>query len=172
MEISGWGRYPKIDAQVLLPKTGNDCASVLKDPSALIARGLGRSYGDSSLASQVLETTELHYFQEFNPETGVLACDAGVSLYEILNVFVPKGWFLPVTPGTRFVTVGGAIASDVHGKNHHIDGTFCEHVLSFDIALGNGEIVTASPLQNADLFHATCGGMGYRFWFCYFERYR
>lgn len=160
MEISGWGRYPKIDAQVLLPKTGNDCAAALKDPSALIARGLGRSYGDSSLASQVLETTELHYFQEFNPETGVLACDAGVSLYEILNVFVPKGWFLPVTPGTRFVTVGGAIASDVHGKNHHIDGTFCEHVLSFDIALGNGEIVTASPLQNADLFHATCGGMG------------
>lgn len=160
MEISGWGRYPKIDAQVLLPKTGNDCASALKDPSVLIARGLGRSYGDSSLASQVLETTELHYFQEFNPETGVLACDAGVSLYEILNVFVPKGWFLPVTPGTRFVTVGGAIASDVHGKNHHIDGTFCEHVLSFDIALGNGEIVTASRLQNADLFHATCGGMG------------
>ena len=160
MEISGWGRYPKIDAQVLLPMTGNDCASALKDPSVLIARGLGRSYGDSSLASQVLETTELQYFQEFNPETGVLACDAGVSLYEILNVFVAKGWFLPVTPGTRFVTVGGAIASDVHGKNHHIDGTFCEHVLSFDIALGNGVIVTASPLQNADLFHATCGGMG------------
>ena len=160
MEISGWGRYPKIDAQVFLPKTGNECAAVLKDPNMLIPRGLGRSYGDSSLAPQVLETTELQYFQEFNPETGVLSCDAGVSLYEILNVFVPKGWFLPVTPGTRFVTVGGAIASDVHGKNHHIDGTFCEHVLSFDIALGNGEIVTASPMQNPDLFYATCGGMG------------
>lgn len=160
MEISGWGRYPKIDAQIIRPKTGGDCSAALKELGVLIPRGLGRSYGDSSLASQVLETTGLQYFQEFNPETGVLACDAGVSLYEILNVFVPKGWFLPVTPGTRFVTVGGAIASDVHGKNHHIDGTFCEHVLSFDIALGNGEIMTASPLQNADLFHATCGGMG------------
>jgi FAD/FMN-containing dehydrogenase len=107
-----------------------------------------------------LETSELQYFQDFDALTGVLACDAGVSLYEILNVFVPKGWFLPVTPGTRFVTVGGAIASDVHGKNHHIDGTFCEHVISFEIALGNGEIVTASPKQNMELFHATCGGMG------------
>ena len=160
MEISGWGRYPKIDADIQFPKTGNECAHVLRSSGSIIPRGLGRSYGDSSLASQVLETTELQYFQEFNPETGVLACDAGVSLYEILNVFVPKGWFLPVTPGTRFVTVGGAIASDVHGKNHHIDGTFCEHVLSFDIALGNGEIVTASPMQNPDLFRATCGGMG------------
>ena len=160
MEISGWGRYPKIDAQVILPKTGRACASALKDPGLLIPRGLGRSYGDSSLAPTVLETTELQYFQEFDPETGVLACDAGVSLYEILNVFIPQGWFLPVTSGTRFVTVGGAIASDIHGKNHHVDGTFCEHVLSFDIALGNGEIVTASPTQNPDLFHATCGGMG------------
>jgi decaprenylphospho-beta-D-ribofuranose 2-oxidase len=160
MEISGWGRYPKIDAQVILPKTGSACASALKDPGLLIPRGLGRSYGDSSLAPTVLETTGLQYFQEFDPETGVLACDAGVSLYEILNVFIPQGWFLPVTSGTRFVTVGGAIASDVHGKNHHIDGTFCEHVLSFDIALGNGEIFTASPVQNPDLFHATCGGMG------------
>ena len=160
MEISGWGRYPKIDAEVILPKTGSACASALKDPGLLIPRGLGRSYGDSSLAPTVLETTELQYFQEFDPETGVLACDAGVSLYEILNVFIPQGCFLPVTSGTRFVTVGGAIASDIHGKNHHVDGTFCEHVLSFDIALGNGEIVTASPTQNPDLFHATCGGMG------------
>jgi FAD/FMN-containing dehydrogenase len=160
MEISGWGRYPKIDAEVIFPKTGTACADTLKDSGLLIPRGLGRSYGDSSLAPQVLETTEMQYFQEFDHETGVLACDAGVSLYEILNVFVPQGWFLPVSPGTRFVTVGGAIASDVHGKNHHIDGTFCEHVISFEIALGNGEIVTASSMQNPDLYHATCGGMG------------
>jgi decaprenylphospho-beta-D-ribofuranose 2-oxidase len=160
MEISGWGRYPKIDSDVILPKTGQDLADCLKDSSSLISRGLGRSYGDSSLAPHVLETTQLQYFQEFDPQTGILECDAGVSLFEILNVFVPKGWFLPVSPGTRFVTLGGAIASDVHGKNHHIDGTFCEHVLSFDIALGNGEIVTASPTQHPDLFRATCGGMG------------
>ena len=160
MEITGWGRYPRIGAEVVLPATAPECADTLKEPGTLIPRGLGRSYGDSSLASHVLETNSLQYFQEFDPETGVLACDAGVSLYEILNVFVPQGWFLPVSPGTRFVTLGGAIASDVHGKNHHIDGTFCEHVISFDIALGNGEIVTASPAQNPDLFHATCGGMG------------
>ena len=160
MEISGWGRYPKIDAAVVLPQTATECSTFLSNTSGLIPRGLGRSYGDSSLAPQVLETNGMQYFQEFDPETGVLTCEAGVSLYEILNVFVPQGWFLPVTPGTRFVTVGGAIASDVHGKNHHIDGTFCEHVISFDIALGNGEIVTASSMQNPDLFHATCGGMG------------
>ena len=104
MEISGWGRYPKIDAEVTLPATAVACASALKDPGLLIPRGLGRSYGDSSLAPQVLETNGMQYFQEFDPETGVLACDAGVSLYEILNVFVPQGWFLPVSPGTRFVT--------------------------------------------------------------------
>ena len=103
MEISGWGRYPKIDAQVILPKTGSACAASLKDPGLLIPRGLGRSYGDSSLAPQVLETNGMQYFQEFDPETGVLACDAGVSLYEILNVFVPQGWFLPVSPGTRYI---------------------------------------------------------------------
>jgi decaprenylphospho-beta-D-ribofuranose 2-oxidase len=160
MEISGWGRYPRIDSDVILPKTGQALANFLKEESSLIPRGLGRSYGDSSLAPQVIETTGLKFFQDFDQATGVLTCDAGVSLFEILTVFVPKGWFLPVSPGTRYVTLGGAIASDVHGKNHHIDGTFCEHVLSFDVALGNGEIVTASPAQNPDLFYATCGGMG------------
>lgn len=127
---------------------------------AHIAFGLGRSYGDSSLADRVIQTRGCDRFLSFDPNTGIMTCEAGVSLDEILRIFVPRGWFLPVAPGTRFVTIGGAIASDVHGKNHHIHGTFCEHVSRMEILLGNGDRVEASPSERSDLFHATCGGMG------------
>ena len=160
MQISGWGRYPKIDAEVNLPRDLEQASALIKSDGMLIPRGLGRAYGDSSLASRVLETTNLQFFHSFDSVSGVLSCDAGVSLFEILKVFVPKGWFIPVSPGTRFVTVGGAIASDVHGKNHHLDGTFGQHVISLQLLLGNGEIVRVSPTENTALFHATCGGMG------------
>jgi FAD/FMN-containing dehydrogenase len=160
MQISGWGRYPKIEAEVNLPRDLSQVSRLIKSDGILIPRGLGRSYGDSSLASRVLETTNLQLFHSFDAVSGVLTCDAGVSLFEILKVFVPKGWFIPVSPGTRYVTVGGAIASDVHGKNHHLDGTFGQHVISLQLLLGNGEIVRASPTENTALFHATCGGMG------------
>ena len=160
MQISGWGRYPKIDAEVNLPRDLEQASALIKRDGLLIPRGLGRAYGDSSLASRVLETTNLQFFHSFDAVSGVLSCDAGVSLFEILKVFVPKGWFIPVSPGTRFVTVGGAIASDVHGKNHHLDGTFGQHVISLQLLLGNGEIVCVSPTENTALFHATCGGMG------------
>jgi FAD/FMN-containing dehydrogenase len=133
---------------------------ILQGRAPLIVRGSGRSYGDSALGGQVLSTRHLDHFKAFDPATGLLTCEAGVSLDTILRTFVPRGWFLPVTPGTRFVTVGGAIASDVHGKNHHGDGTFGLHVRSIEMLLGNGETVTASPAENTDLFHATCGGMG------------
>ena len=169
MEIYGWGRYPRLDATLALPQSEGAFMDYLQrtqsqSPPAhsrsLITRGLGRSYGDSSLASTILETQYLNHFQSFDEATGLLRCEAGVSLAQILEVFIPRGWFLPVTPGTRFVTVGGAIASDVHGKNHHISGTFCEHVTQMDMLLGNGEKITASPSQHPELFHATCGGMG------------
>jgi len=160
MQISGWGRYPKIDAEVILPRDLSQACALVKSDGLLIPRGLGRAYGDSSLANRVLETTNLQFFHSFDSVSGVLSCDAGVSLFEILKVFVPKGWFIPVSPGTRFVTVGGAIASDVHGKNHHLDGTFGQHVISLQLLLGNGEIVRVSPTENTALFHATCGGMG------------
>ncbi|MCE7527908.1 FAD-binding oxidoreductase [Polynucleobacter sp. IMCC 30228] len=160
MQISGWGRYPKIDAEVNLPRDLLQASALVKSDGLLIPRGLGRAYGDSSLASRVLETTNLQFFHSFDSVSGILSCDAGVSLFEILKVFVPKGWFIPVSPGTRFVTVGGAIASDVHGKNHHLDGTFGQHVISLQLLLGNGEIVQVSPTENTALFHATCGGMG------------
>ncbi|HHT00626.1 MAG TPA: FAD-binding oxidoreductase, partial [Thiomicrospira sp.] len=125
-----------------------------------VARGLGRSYGDSSLAEHSINLSKLDHFISFNENTGDLTCSAGVSFAEILRVFVPKGWFLPVTPGTQFVTVGGAIASDVHGKNHHLDGAFSEHVSAIRLCLGNGEVIDCSATINQTLFLATCGGMG------------
>lgn len=160
MELHGWGRYPRSEANVVLPLSASQCAVILQGQATLVARGMGRSYGDSALAAQVLSTRHLDHYQAFDATTGLLTCESGVSLDAILRTFVPRGWFLPVTPGTRFITVGGAIASDVHGKNHHGAGTFSLHVRSVRMLLGNGEQVTASPTSNADLFHATCGGMG------------
>jgi FAD/FMN-containing dehydrogenase len=121
---------------------------------------MGRSYGDSANSLSVIQSDRLDHFLEFNELTGVLTCEAGVSIREILQLTVPKGWFVPVTPGSSFVTIGGAIASDVHGKNHHLSGTFSEHLLSFDLLLGTGEIVTVEKDTYPDLFRATCGGMG------------
>ena len=123
MELSGWGKYPVTDSEVINPLCSNDVLESIsgRPKKALIARGLGRSYGDSSLAAQVISTAYLDHFLKFDEATCLLTCSAGVSLEDILNVFVPRGWFLSVTPGTKFVTVGGAIASDIHGKNHHLE---------------------------------------------------
>lgn len=159
-DVSGWGRYPRVDARVARPVLDRDLADLVATRRPMIARGLGRSYGDSAIADEVVDAGARANLIAFDEESGVLECDAGVSLDEILRVFVPRGWFLPVTPGTRHVTVGGAIASDVHGKNHHSEGTFGEHVLSMRILLGDGSIVVASPTEHPELFHATCGGMG------------
>jgi FAD/FMN-containing dehydrogenase len=160
MDLHGWGRYPRQQAQLALPLSASQCLTTIAHGAPLIARGLGRSYGDSALAAQVMGTRYLDHFVAFDAELGLLTCEAGVSLDAILRAFVPRNWFLPVIPGTRFVTLGGAIASDVHGKNHHVAGTFAAHVKSLELLLGNGERVTASPYENAELFHATCGGMG------------
>jgi decaprenylphospho-beta-D-ribofuranose 2-oxidase len=158
--IGGWGRYRSIDARVLEPRSAQELAQAIRQGSGLIARGLGRSYGDSSLAPTLLSTCGLDHFLGFEPSTGLLTCESGVSLDEILRLFVPRGWFLPVTPGTRFVTVGGAIAGDVHGKNHHRAGSFSRHVTSLGLLLASGECLTLSPTSHRELFEATCGGMG------------
>lgn len=167
MQLSGWGRYPRAEAEVLAPL---DEASLLAclDAGAgrkgrqapLIARGLGRSYGDSALGPRVLSTAHLDHLLHFDEATGRLRCSAGARLDDILQVCVPKGWFLPVTPGTKFVTLGGAIASDVHGKNHHLDGSFADQLLGMKIATLAEGVVEASPQQRPELFRATCGGMG------------
>jgi FAD/FMN-containing dehydrogenase len=158
--ISGWGGWPKQEARTLVPNCPEDFSLECQNNHALIARGMGRSYGDSANAATVLQTTYLDHFIAFDPRSGLLIVQAGVTLREVLEVTVKQGWFLPVTPGTSFVTVGGAVASDVHGKNHHFAGTFAQHVVSLDVLLGTGEIVTTSSAVLPDLFHATCGGMG------------
>jgi len=157
MKLHGWGRYPQVECQVLPSMSGEAYAA---NRRAIIARGLGRSYGDSSLADTVATTRHLDQFLSFDPERGVLQCAAGVSLADVVQTFAPKGWFPVVTPGTAFVTIGGAIASDVHGKNHHRSGSFSDHVQAVEILTGNGCRVKASRTENADLFRATCGGMG------------
>lgn len=162
MKISGWGRYPVKDVRVYTPTIISDIQEYLKqhEDAHFIARGLGRSYGDSAMGDTVISTRWLDHILAFDRQTGILCCSPGVNLAQLLEVFVPEGWFLPVTPGTKFVTVGGAIASDVHGKNHHVSGCFCDHVASFDVLVGEGAIVHCSRTEHSDLFYATCGGMG------------
>lgn len=159
MRVSGWGRFPVVEGDLLSVRSYDDVAAAVAT-GPVTARGLGRSYGDSALGRRMLDLTGLDRFLAFEEATGTLTCEAGVSLSEILRVMVPRGWFLPVTPGTRFVTVGGAIASDVHGKNHHRDGSFADHVSSFRLLVGSGEVLDVSRTSHPDLFAATCGGMG------------
>ena len=158
--ITGWGGYPKQETQVLTPVSPSDMQSQTQTQLSLITRGMGRSYGDSANASVVLQTTYFDHFLAFDTNTGLLTAESGITLREILKVIVHQGWFLPVTPGTSYVTLGGAIASDVHGKNHHLAGAFGQHVKSMTLLLGTGDVVTASLEEHVDLFHATCGGMG------------
>lgn len=168
MQLSGWGRYPTISARLLEPSNvraaEEHLAEVLSaDDGSLIPRGAGRSYGDAALAPTVLGTRQLDHFIAFTIESEAIAtihCAAGVSLGALLRVVIPRGFFLPVLPGTRFVSVGGAIAADVHGKNHHRDGCFSNFVESFTLLLTSGEIRRCSRTENSELFMATCGGMG------------
>jgi FAD/FMN-containing dehydrogenase len=159
--LSGWGNYPVSESYVLSPRYADDFKSYLpKD--GLIARGLGRSYGDQALNKEhyVVCCTEFNNFIAWDEQEGILECQAGVSLEEIISALGPKGWLPMICPGTKFVTVGGAIANDIHGKAHHIDGSFVNCVLSFTILLADGEIKTASRTENEDLFWANFGGLG------------
>ncbi|MGD0012377.1 MAG: FAD-binding oxidoreductase [Terriglobia bacterium] len=162
--LSGWGRFPVECCNVYRPDSQRQLAAILESGAqpSLISFGLGRSYGDAPLNSQggVICHTRLNRFLAFDAQAGVLECEAGVSLAEILQYFLPRGFFLPVTPGTKFVTVGGAIAADVHGKNHHQDGTFGNFVLDFKLLTPKGEELSCSPNNNFDVFWATHGGMG------------
>jgi decaprenylphospho-beta-D-ribofuranose 2-oxidase len=157
--LSGWGRFPVADCVAVRPERMRDLRPT---GETCIARGLGRSYGDAALDSRgrVVLTERLDRFVAFDPETGVLRAEAGATLDEVLTTFVPRGWFVPVTPGTKFCTLGGCLAADVHGKNHHRDGTFSRHVNWADVVLASGERVRCSPETWPELFWATAGGMG------------
>ncbi len=158
-KIAGWGRYPVVDGLVL---TSESLAAATE--TASLSRGLGRSYGDSSLPARpdvpVADTTLADRLLHFDRTTGLLTAEAGVSLLELNRVFLRQGWFVPVSPGTQFVTVGGMVASDVHGKNHHVDGCFGEHVESIKLRVADGRIIECSDSVEPDLFRATIGGMG------------
>ena len=132
------------------------------DESCWLPYGNGRSYGDSCLNSQgsLIDCRSLNKFISFDRKEGILRCEAGVKFNEILETIIPAGWFLPVTPGTKYVTMGGAVANDVHGKNHHQDGTIGRHIISFELVRSNGERLLCSPTTNQNLFQATIGGLG------------
>ena len=157
MSHSNWGNYPITEKKEHRFEPG-------MNPSDLngywIPRGMGRCYGDSSLGDSMVSILPQNRFLAFDEKTGVLKAEAGVTYEDMLDTFVPKGWFPPVTPGTKFVSLGGAIASDVHGKNHHKEGSLSSHVLSFELLLADGSIINCSPSENAKVFDATLGGMG------------
>lgn len=163
--LSGWGMYPRVECEVVRPGTHAALrASVTRATaeSPRIARGLGRSYADQSVSDRgrVIDCTRLDRYRAFDPATGRLTCEAGVTLEMILRDFAPRGFLPAITPGTKFVTVGGCIANDIHGKAHHADGCFSHCVESFQVLLASGETVTASPTEHTDLFWASFGGMG------------
>jgi FAD/FMN-containing dehydrogenase len=155
-----WGRYPNA-TQRLLPLIDRHAPLPCIEGNAL-PRGNGRSYGDSCLNDQgtLLITRELDRYIQFDPTSGLLECESGVLLSDILDLAVPQGWFLPVTPGTKFVTVGGAVANDVHGKNHHRVGCFGHHVEGFELLRSDGNRRWCSRAESADWFYATLGGLG------------
>jgi len=160
-KIAGWGNYPMSDSYVFKPGSGSDLKKVL-NKSALVPRGLGRSYGDQAVndSKHVAVCTKMNHFIAWDDAEGILECEAGVSLEEIISVFAPKGYLPMICPGTKFVTIGGAIANDIHGKAHHIDGSFVNCVISFKIMLADGSVVETSRTENSDLFWANFGGLG------------
>lgn len=160
MKISGWGQYPKYRAKCKAPRNISEIQNLMK-LGPLIARGNGRAYGDSAINSQTtLQTKHLNRFISFNEKTGQLVVEAGVLAADIIDSFLDRGWFLPVTPGTKFVSVGGMVAADVHGKNHHAVGSFSSFVDWVLVLTEDGQTVKCSKKENRELFLWTLGGMG------------
>ncbi len=158
-----WGRYPLCSQEVVRPDDRSQPLPLDAYPGAsFLPFGNGRSYGDSCLndGGVLIDCRGLNQILSFDPEIGMLRCEAGVLFSDILAVIVPKGWFLPVTPGTQYVTLGGAIANDIHGKNHHQAGTFGCHVKRFELLRSDGARLMCSPNHNPGLYRATIGGLG------------
>ncbi|MFE9646864.1 FAD-binding protein [Streptomyces sp. NPDC006365] len=160
--VTGWGRTSPTAARLIRPRTYGEAAAAVRACGARggIARGLGRAYGDAAqnAGGAVLDMTGLDRVHAIDADGGTVLCDAGVSLHRLMQALLPLGWFVPVTPGTRYVTVGGAIGADIHGKNHHVSGSFTRHVLALELLTADGEIRTVS--RGTPLFDATAGGMG------------
>ena len=159
-KLSNWGNTPEIDAHIVPFHKLNQLKAIIPNTKNAIARGLGRCYGDTALNATVISTTDFNQIISFNKDNGILVCQSGISFAELLDIIVPHGWFLPVTPGSKFVTMGGAVAANVHGKNHHVDGSLSNHILKLTILKANGELIHCSKDDHSDLFDMTCGGMG------------
>lgn len=162
MYISGWGNNLVVKSNTLYPKKINEIIGIIKDYKSrgILVRGMGRSYGDVALNENIISLKHLKKKIELDEKDGFLRCSSNVTISEINDLIVPKGWFLNITPGSKFVSVGGAIANDVHGKNHHKDGSFSDYLEDFNIINENGEIISCSKIKNPELFCATCGGLG------------
>lgn len=159
--ISNWGLFPSVKTEKITGKTTKSVSEEIKSFDKIIARGNGRCYGDASLQNHIFSTLTFNHYLTFDKTTGILSCESGVLLDNIVKDFVPKGYFLPITPGTKFITIGGAIASDVHGKNHHKDGCFSDFLESFKLVDHNGITHFCSKTENIELFWSTIGGMGH-----------
>lgn len=158
--LSGWGRFPREDCVVHAPRSDADLR-VLTGQDPMIARGNGRGYGDCAMSrTGTADMRRFNRILSFDAQTGTLVAEAGVLLADVIAVFLPRGWFPAVTPGTKFVTLGGMVAADVHGKNHHKDGSFGRCVAWIDLLGADGEVRRCSRVDNPDLFAWTLGGMG------------
>lgn len=160
-KITNWGKHPVVETNFIETSNISKIKKSIKESSTIIARGNGRSYGDNSLnKDNIFSTLRLNKFLSFDKEKGIFECESGVILSDILDTVIPEGFFLPVTPGTKLITVGGAIGSDVHGKNNHSEGCFGDYVLDFNMMIETGEIKKCSRTENSELFWNTLGGMG------------
>ena len=163
VSFESWGRYPHYGAKIVPMHWQQDFPGNISGlHNGVLPVGMGRSYGDSCLLKDgnLVLTTGMNRLLGFNPETGILTAEAGATLAQILDFAVPRGFFLPVTPGTKYVTLGGAIANDIHGKNHHVAGTFGSHVTRFELVRSDGSRRVCTPTNDPDWFAATIGGLG------------
>jgi hypothetical protein len=159
-KVTNWGNFPVVKKEIRSEDSFRKIKEFVLTHNEVIARGNGRCYGDASLGEHIFSTKKLNKFISFDRLNGIIECESGVLLSDVLEITVPQGYFLYVTPGTKFVSVGGAIASDVHGKNHHSEGCFSEYVIEFKLMIENGDIITCSREENPEKFWSTIGGMG------------
>ena len=156
--LKPWGNYKSLRSKTHYLNKGRLPKTLASNNYIVFANG--RSYGDCNLNTNTIQINNLNRITFFDKQKGIIICQSGVLFSEVLDTIISKNWFLPVTPGTKFVTVGGAIAADVHGKNHHQVGCFSEFILNLQLLLPDGSIINCSKKENTEMFRATCGGMG------------
>lgn len=158
--VKNWGNTPTIQSNLIPFHSVEQLREIMLNTTSTIPRGMGRSYGDSGLNNTIISTTDFNQIKECDMTTGQIVCESGVTFAAIIKRVLPLGWFLPVTPGTKFVSIGGAISANVHGKNHHVHGSLSNHIIYIDVMQTDGQVIRATKTENSDLFFNTCGGMG------------